>query len=45
MFNPDSDIRDTLLPSLEPKLKAVKLNHVDEKVDAVVAKGGSLKCF
>jgi hypothetical protein len=43
MFNPDSDIMDTLLPSFEPKLKAVKLNHVDEKVDAVVAKGGSLK--
>jgi len=31
IFNPDSDIMDTLLPSFEPKLKAVKLNPVDEE--------------
>ena len=40
IFNPDSDIMDTLLPSFEPKLKAVKLNPVDEEVVAVVARDG-----
>ena len=38
LFNPDSDIMDTLLPAFEPKLKAVKLSHVD---DEPVAKGDS----
>ena len=38
IFNPDCDIMDTGLPSFEPKLKAVKLNPVDEEVVAVVAR-------
>ena len=38
LFNPDSDIMDTLLPAFEPKLKSVKLSHVD---DEPVAKGDS----
>ena len=31
IFDPDSDIMDALLPSFEPKLKAVKLTHVAEE--------------
>ena len=38
IFDPNSDIMDTLLPSFEPKLKAVKLNPVAEEVSAVVAR-------
>ena len=30
IFDPDRDIMDALLPSFEPKLKAVKLIHVED---------------
>ena len=43
IFKPDCDIVDTRLPSFEPKLKAVKLNLVGEKVVAVVARDGEPK--
>ena len=35
IFDPDSDIMDALLPSFEPKLKAVKLTHVEDDQPAI----------
>jgi hypothetical protein len=38
LFNPDSDIMDTLLPASEPKHRAVEHSHVDdERVARVTA--------
>ena len=40
ILKPDFDLMDTLLQTFKPKLKAVKLNTVDEEVSAVVTKDG-----